>query len=273
MSLLRHPLYSMYSLLFGVSMAVVFMQLGGSIVVAFENPAAFGSLGDQLRIVTLAGAFFGFLHQWSAYRDLGHIGLSANSLEASLPFWINTRLEFVIRSLAIGLMLIAFSKGHVIVELFHMAMSFVGFAEVYSSPCKLVGGVCSSIEGADIRKEQALFLACGAALSIALLLWSLGAYVKSKNAVVAGFLIPEGELLKWVFTDFVAVCYWLLCALLVWRGAHWVALALSFFAVLLIFTIGIRFFILDRRASPPLASPLNPSQLPPVARKKRRRRR
>ena len=228
----RQPLHSLYSFLFGVSMFIIFVQLLGSIIKIFQSPIDFGALGRQFMAVTLFGAIAGFFHHWYAYRDLGHIGLPADNLGDALPHWINTRAEVYVRIAAISLMLIAFSKGYVIVELGQILMENIGMREARVVHCHLINGVCAPAESVSREGEQALFLISGTLLSLALLIWSAGAYRTRNRNATRQSKITDKELVWWLVTDLFAVMFWSLCVLLLLLEMKVVALALAFIALL-----------------------------------------
>lgn len=243
---MRHPLHSIYSFLFFVSIVVIFLQLLGSIARIFQSSMEFGAFGVQFLIVTIIGAAAGFFHHWNAYRDLGHIGNSPGTLENALPHWVNTKSEFYLRVTAIAFMLLAFSKGQVLFELADLALAPLGYHPFAHATCQVVRGVCMPAE--DGKGQQTLFLVFGMFLSIVLLSWSVGAYRAHRVAASTVVKINEVELRRWIVTDALAVVFWLLFVLLVLLELKAVAFFLSITSVLYGGVILWRFVILRRRA-------------------------
>lgn len=227
----KQPLHSAYSVLFGISVVVIFLQLLDSIRSIFHSPVDFGTLGPQLMYFTLVGAGAGFFHHWSAYRDLGHIGLATDTLEGSLPCWVNTRTEFWLRVAALVFMLIAFSKGHVLVDLYYTVQRVLGGSGPPAIPCQLTDGICRPVANVSDTQEQGLFLAFGTLLALALLLWSIGAYRTRHSDTTLTTSIPEDELRWWIATDTLAFAFWTLSVLLLLLEMKGVAVALVIVAV------------------------------------------
>jgi hypothetical protein len=236
----KQPLHLLYSVLFGISIVIIFLRLLTAINVIFQEPE-FGIFGGQFLLAILPGIVAALVHHWNIYRDLGHIGLAEGSLENALPWWVNTGLERGLRISAIAFMLIAFNKGQVFIELWEIAISQLHLANASTRPCSLIGGSCNYRFNIEKQGAEALFLVCGLFLAVAVLSWSCGAYFTSKKHKEQQTTITDKDIRWWIVTDFCGLAFWILCCLLILWGAKNVAILWLLIAVSYALLVGIRF--------------------------------